>query len=90
MALAAFEAELCRCGFPRSVAWHPDMDGWFEQHTYLCLACSVQKGDDVTYDVAINTRPDDQPLPPFVLDDATTESTSSTTKTRTEVDASVG
>lgn len=93
MALRTFESQLCRCGYHRSIAWHPDMDGgWFEQRSYKCHACSAQKGEDVIYDVAADTRPgDDRALPPFELDDALVDGSTSHAKHGSkEVDASVG
>lgn len=95
IALMRYEADLCRCGYPRQVAWHPDMaGGWFEPRAYLCHACTARTGDDVVYEVAVDTRhPDHLDLPPFDLDDALIDSHSRGNRGRPhrqEVDASVG
>ena len=73
--LELYEQSLCRCGHPKSVAWHSEMDGWFEADEYVCHACSAGKDgtDKAVYTVTRNTRPADRPpLPPFVLGDTTT------------------
>lgn len=80
MALDAYEASLCRCGQPRSTAWHSEMDGWYEPQTYVCHACTAMAPEDkdgkrepVRYGGPLNTRPADKgPLPPFVLGVTTT------------------
>jgi len=48
-ALAAFEADLCRCGHPRAQAWSPDHDGANLDHVahyetgapFRCFACTA-------------------------------------------------
>lgn len=77
MGLELYESSLCRCGYPRSVAWHSEMDGWFgddgEAEKYVCHACSALHGQQVAYPLAMNTRPADaDPLPPFRLGATTT------------------
>ena len=73
MALGAYEGDRCGCGQPRAVAWHSEMDGWFEGESYVCHACSAQQGRKVVYTVAVDTRPPDRlVLPPFVLGVTTT------------------
>ncbi len=70
--LESYEATLCRCGFPREMAWHSDMDGWFEAEEYVCHACTAQAGRQVAYTVVRNTRPTDNSVPAFVLGVTTT------------------
>lgn len=66
--LLAYEDSLCSCGQPKHVAWHADMDGWFESESVKCQACSVVAGRPVIYHVVYDTRPEgDDPLSPFVL-----------------------
>lgn len=75
LALEDYENELCRCGQPRDVAWHSDMDGWFESESFVCHACSALRDDDekTKYHVVRDTRPDSSaPLAPFVLGQTTT------------------
>lgn len=74
MGLEAYEASLCRCGFPKEVAWHSEMDGgWFEADEFVCHACSAREGSPVAYVRIRNTRPESKgPMPPFVLGVSTT------------------
>ena len=68
MGLEGYEASLCKCGIPRSVAWHSDMDGWYEAESFVCHACTALRDDDenTVYQNPIDTRgPDMPPLPPF-------------------------
>ena len=76
--LDLYEKDLCRCGWPRSVAWHSEMDGWMEPgDRYVCHACTAAAPEPsdaspktpVTYGGgAKSTRPDSKgPLPPFAL-----------------------
>lgn len=76
LALEKHEATLCKCGWPRSVAWHSEMDGWFEGEGYVCHACSAVADRKVIYAVAHNTWPTAEkgPLPEFVLGVTTTDS----------------
>ena len=68
IALEQYEAGLCACGQPRVVAWHSEMDGWYDGEQIVCHACSAAKGEQVTYARVINMRPASKgPLPPFVL-----------------------
>lgn len=73
MALEVFEASLCDCGWPKSVAWHSEMDGWFESKSYLCHACTARAGRQVIYATAHNTWPEGRVLPEFVLGVTTTD-----------------
>jgi hypothetical protein len=77
MGLDMYEADLCSCGHPRSVAWHTEMDGWFESEGYKCFACTARNdGKDVGYTVTKNTRPADKgPMPEFVLGKTTASPT---------------
>lgn len=78
MGLELYESQLCRCGYPRAIAWHSEMDGWFghdgEPDKYVCHACTARNdGQQVVYTVALDTRPDDHdPLPPFQFGATTT------------------
>lgn len=76
LALQAYEASLCSgpCGQPRHVAWHSELEGWFEDEKYVCHACSALRGEQVVYAVAVNEYPFAQrpPLPVFVLGETTT------------------
>lgn len=76
LALEEYEGSLCHgCKQPRAVAWHSEMDGWYETESFVCHACSAKReGDDkAIYKVAIDGRgPGATPLPPFVLGVTTT------------------
>lgn len=74
--LDLYEQSLCECGHPRAVAWHADMDGWYEEQTYVCHACSAgrEDNDKAVYRVSRSARPADKPLTPFVLGVTTTSS----------------
>ena len=79
MGLAAAEEQAkhsgqgnCVCGFPIEVAWHSELDGWFEVEEYVCVACSARKGEQVTHKIVRNTWPPEKPLPPFSLEHTTT------------------
>lgn len=70
------EAELCRCGHPRSLAWHSDMDGDFDVTRYVCHACTALEGGDekVKYAVVGTVRDFTvRPLPAFRLGFTTTD-----------------
>lgn len=74
-ALKLYEDGLCGgCRFPVDVAWHSDMDGWFEVEEYVCYACSARSpdGPNVTRSMVRDVRPESKPLPPFVLGVTTT------------------
>lgn len=73
-ALQNLEGEKCGgCGQPRHVAWHGDMDGWYEQTSFVCHACTALEGHQRAYRGVIDTRPaDHRPLSPFVLGKTTT------------------
>lgn len=59
----------CGCGFPREVAWHSEMDGWFETFDVKCHAGSAMQGHPVIFHHITDTYPvaEKGPLPPFVL-----------------------
>lgn len=73
--LAAYEDSLCRCGVPKHIAWHADMDGWFETEPVKCHACTAMRvtsdgttPEPVIYHLVVDTRPaDDRELTPFVF-----------------------
>jgi hypothetical protein len=64
------------CGYPIHVAWHADMDGWFDEvHEYVCHACSARDGSERKYPSVTTSRDmDAQPLPPFDMGQTTTAS----------------
>lgn len=74
MGLEAYEASLCRCGQPRAVAWHSEMDGWFDTEGVVCHACTARNdGEQVAYTFVTDTRPHEhRPLPPFEFGITTT------------------
>lgn len=77
LGLQAYEAGLCRCGQPRDVAWHTEMDGFYEARDFVCFACTALSGGDknTTHTAVVNTRPPTKgPMPPFVLGVTTTDS----------------
>lgn len=68
--LQDYERTLCPggCGFPIDVAWHSDMDGWFDEvHEYVCHACTArQDGRERKFPVVATSRDlVANPLPPF-------------------------
>lgn len=68
MGLEAYEASLCVCGHPRAVAWHSEMDGFYDDKSYVCHACSAKAGREVAYHSTVDTRdPAKGPLPLFEL-----------------------
>lgn len=67
MGLEAYEATLCRCGVPISVAWHSEMDGYPESTPAVCHFCSALQGRQVAYPSNLhNTRDPALPMPEFV------------------------
>lgn len=77
--LAAHEAGLCPgCRQPTAVAWHSDMDGYYEADKFVCHACLARADGDkgrATYVLTRHTRDmHADPLPPFVLGVTTTDS----------------
>lgn len=74
--LERWEASLCKCGQPRSLAWHSDMDGDFEAPGFVCFACTAVGGGEekVKYHVPRTDRDfHARPLPPFQLGLTTTD-----------------
>ncbi len=76
LAWVEYKATLCPgCGHPKTTAWHPDNDGWFDvdKTRVTCHACTAIKYPDgqdaksqpVEYLAAVYTRAPDQPLPPM-------------------------
>lgn len=75
--LGYYESGICRCGISREVAWHSEMDGFFDVDGYVCHACTARSGGEekVIYSVVRDTRdPAKGPLPPFVLGVTTSDS----------------
>ncbi len=67
LGLEMYESSLCQCGWPIQVAWHSEMDGYFESDPVVCHACTAARGSQVAYPGRVrNTRPDGTPMPPFV------------------------
>lgn len=67
--LHRWESGLCPgCREPRSVAWHSDMDGFYDGEGFVCHACTARDGGEkkVIYRYATTSRDfDARPLPPF-------------------------
>ncbi|MDN4173915.1 hypothetical protein QWY28_13220 [Nocardioides sp. SOB77] len=76
MALAAYEGQLCPgCRQPIALAWHSDMDGYYDAESYVCHACTARSDSDekTRWVIAHHTRDlDANPVPPFVLGVTTT------------------
>lgn len=82
--LARYEDSLCPgCGVPKHLAWHSELDGWFEhEHEVVCHACTAAQPDPghgkTRAPVTYRTRPrvpdgfDLSTLPPFVMGETTT------------------
>lgn len=81
LAWERYRQTLCEgCGEPKDLAWHPDMDGWYEvHHLFTCHSCTARaraiskSGEPVepkTYPGApINTRDlKAEPLDPIDFD----------------------
>lgn len=49
------------------MAWHTDMDGYYDGHAYHCYACTALRGEDTVYHSVTNTRPAEKPLSLFEL-----------------------
>ena len=74
LGLELAEADLCRCGQPRSVAWHSDMDGDIEADVVVCFGCTAIQGEKVKYAIPRITRDfTARPLPPFQFGLTTTD-----------------
>jgi hypothetical protein len=71
LGLQQHEGSLCHgCKQPREVAWHAEMDGWYEPESFVCHACTARNpdGQKAIYTLSVNTRnPSKGPLPEFVL-----------------------
>lgn len=80
--LKAYEAGLCPggCGQPTAIAWHSDMDGWYQADRFVCHACTARRGDDKKAVFVLARYGDDmrpghvEQLPEFVLGVTTTDS----------------
>ncbi|HEY0889375.1 MAG TPA: hypothetical protein VGE38_07180 [Nocardioides sp.] len=67
LALEFYEGSLCRCGIPISVAWHSEMDGFFDVDEVVCHACSARAGRQVAYTTRLrSSRNPDLPMPEYV------------------------
>jgi hypothetical protein len=69
MGLESYEASLCRCGVPKHVAWHSEMDGYYDVDEVVCHACSAQQGRQVVYSPRLRSSRDEAkhgPMPEFV------------------------
>ncbi len=67
MGLESYEASLCKCGVPINVAWHSEMDGFFEVNEVVCHACTARAGRQVVYTPRLrNTRDPARPMPEFI------------------------
>lgn len=76
LGLRKWEAGLCTgCHEPREIAWHSDMDGFYDGAKYVCHACTARDGGErkVIYSIAKTSRDfEARPLPPFELGVTTT------------------
>lgn len=81
LGLARYEESLCLCGVPKSVAWHSDMDGWFDGQVdgVVCHACTAALPEPADGSprkpVIYMPRPRNTfegVLPPFVFGETTT------------------
>lgn len=67
MGLESYEASLCRCGVPITVAWHSEMDGFYDVDEVVCHPCSARAGRQVVYTTRLrSTRDPARPMPEFV------------------------
>lgn len=67
MGLESYESSLCRCGLPLEVAWHSEMDGFYDVDEVVCHACSARAGREVAYTSGLrSTRDPSTPMPAFV------------------------
>lgn len=77
-ALKAYEASLCPgCRVPIAIAWHSDMEGWFDGgEGVVCHSCTANSDHEVAYGGKHHTRDfAEKPLPPFVYGVTTTKPT---------------
>lgn len=67
MGLESYEASLCRCGVPIAVAWHSEMDGYYDVDEVVCHVCTARAGRQVVYSTRLrSTRNPDLPMPEYV------------------------
>lgn len=75
LGLQLYEGSLCQCGEPRSLAWHSELEGWYETDRFVCHACTARNGgEQVVYVTVRNTYPFEKkkgPLPVFKLGETT-------------------
>lgn len=65
IALRLHEEELCPggCGELRTVAWHQELDGWYESEPddeWVCHACTAREGKQKVFARVRNTYPSDR------------------------------
>lgn len=79
---------LCACDWPREIAWHSDMEGWFKGTRVVCHACTAAQGREVVHTVSPTTDRDFalKPLSPFVLGKTTTRPTEKATDSTPDTD----
>lgn len=74
LAWRIYSDSLCRgCSQPVAIAWHPDMNGWYEVDMVECQACSAverkvhgDEGKPREYPMVVDTRDySAKPLPPM-------------------------
>lgn len=69
MALESYEASLCKCGVPIAVAWHSEMDGYYEVDEVVCHVCTARRGSQVVYTSGLRSTRDPAthgPVPEFI------------------------
>lgn len=67
MGLETWEASLCRCGVPITVAWHSEMDGFYDVDEVVCHPCSARAGRQVVYTTRLRSSRDPAlPMPEFI------------------------
>lgn len=77
LGLDAYEGSLCPgCDHPIELAWHSEMNGWFETDSYVCHSCTSKLEDQskpTAYSIVRNTMPPDRvaALPAFELGETT-------------------
>lgn len=87
LALEEYESTLCPggCGQPKHLAWHSHMEGFYEATGWVCHACTVQQGHEVSFSVpAVDkdlTRARIDEFPVFELGVTTTEPSPPATET---------
>lgn len=67
LALVEYEASLCPgCGQPKDHAWHPDMEGWFDEVEFTCHSCAaIATPQQAVYKTTRSTWPEGRPWLPW-------------------------